>query len=414
VQLRVAPAVALVVAQLFGSISSAQDTHSGMEMGDMKMESPFHVSAQAIGLVTTASPTAAQHRLTEGYVTQPLIMAMYAFPGNAFVLHGTLDFEGLTLKRGELTNGIWGEGFIDRRHPHTYLHELVFSATSALLKNGFAASLTGGKGFAPFGTDDPMMRPFVKYPANHHLSQVLERFLVIGALREGPVSVEYGLFNGDEPTSPSDFPNGGRFADSWSSRITVKPYNPVEVQASYASVKSPEIAAGGGLDQRKVSVSARYESNDLYSLAEFAQTRDVAHGTESFRFNSFLIESSALWNAYKLAARFELTERPDEERLGNPFRTPVPASDFSITGISRWRIATASVSMPALRRGSLILSPLTELSVARPTPTIANTVFDPRRFYGSTTLWNFSIGLKIAAGPMHERMGRYGVLNVSR
>ena len=33
---------------------------------------------------------------------------------------------------GELAPGDWGEGFVDRRHPHTYLHELVLSADDLL------------------------------------------------------------------------------------------------------------------------------------------------------------------------------------------------------------------------------------------------------------------------------------------
>ena len=37
----------------------------------------------------------------------------------------TLDFEGVTMPAGELALGGWGEGFVDRRHPHTYLHEAM-------------------------------------------------------------------------------------------------------------------------------------------------------------------------------------------------------------------------------------------------------------------------------------------------
>ena len=47
-------------------------------------------------------------------------------------------------------------------------------------------SLSIGKGFAPFGTDDPMVRPFVRYPVNHHLSQILERGVAIAAGRAMP------------------------------------------------------------------------------------------------------------------------------------------------------------------------------------------------------------------------------------
>ena len=33
--------------------------------------------------------------------------------------------KAVTLEGGELTPGAWGEGFVDRRHPHTYVHELL-------------------------------------------------------------------------------------------------------------------------------------------------------------------------------------------------------------------------------------------------------------------------------------------------
>ena len=66
-----------------------------------------------------------------------------------------------------------------------------------------------------------MVRPFLRYPVNHHLAQILERALAIAALRAGPVFAEAGLFNGDEPERPGQGPRiGGRFGDSWSGRLT--------------------------------------------------------------------------------------------------------------------------------------------------------------------------------------------------
>ncbi len=109
---------------------------------------------------------------------------------------GTLNFERWTLDLGELNAGIWGEGYVDRRHPHTFVHELVATLQGRML--GLDLSVTGGKGFAPFGTDDPMVRPFVKYPANHHLAQILERGVLIAAVRRGALLLEGGIFNGDE------------------------------------------------------------------------------------------------------------------------------------------------------------------------------------------------------------------------
>src|SRR5690606_6115515 len=88
-------------------------------------------------------------------------------PGRWLRVDGMLNLEGLTIPGGELASGVFGEGFVDRRHPHTYLHEMVVTA-SAPDPVAIDASVSAGKGFAPFGTDDPMSRPVVRYPVNHH------------------------------------------------------------------------------------------------------------------------------------------------------------------------------------------------------------------------------------------------------
>ena len=66
-------------------------------------------------------------RRTERYLTQPALMANLESPSRRLVLRTTLNFEGVTLGSGELTYGVWGEGFIDKRHPHTLLHEAMLS-----------------------------------------------------------------------------------------------------------------------------------------------------------------------------------------------------------------------------------------------------------------------------------------------
>src|SRR6185436_5736891 len=142
--------------------------------------------------------------LVEGYLTQPVVMAHAAPAGGRVRLVGTLDLEGLTLRRGQLNAGAFGEGYVDRRHPHTLVHEAVASVEGALPgARGVRASLAAGKGFVPFGTDDPMSRPFVLFPVNHHLAQVLERALVVGGARAdgrgGSAALEAPLFNRDEP-----------------------------------------------------------------------------------------------------------------------------------------------------------------------------------------------------------------------
>jgi hypothetical protein len=368
----------------------------------------LNIGAQAIGVVTRESPAIHGTPLTEGYLTQPVVMADLGLWKNALHLRATLDLEGATLKRGELNAGMTGEGYVDRRHPHTYLHELV--ATAQRQFGGMSASLTAGKGFAPFGTDDPMSRPFEKYPINHHLSQILERAVGIVAVRAKSVIVEGGLFNGDEPQGPGDTPNRTRYWDSWSGRVTAVPFAQMELQGSYARVKSPENATGGGLDQRKQSASIRLEDPQQsgYAFLEWARTGDYAGPDEAFTYSSLLAETSAKYGAVNGALRFERTDRPDEERLLDPFRTSVPASDLSIAGRSRWNIVTARVAASVFA-GRIALDPFAEIARIHVSETLKPSGFDPRAFYGSTGMWSVSVGAKISFGMAHMRMGRYGV-----
>src|SRR3990170_5054614 len=167
-----------------------------------------------------------------------------------------------------------------------------------------------------------MTRPFVKYPVNHHLAQVLERAGVIAAARAGRLTLEAASFNGDEPESPSDWPAWDRIGDSWSLRATVRPGPPAELQASFADVTSPEISFGGGLDHRKMSTSARYETSRRYALVEWARTSERDRGKEAFAFVSALAEGALAVGRARVSFRAERTERPEEERLANVFRTP--------------------------------------------------------------------------------------------
>ncbi|HEY8257383.1 MAG TPA: hypothetical protein VIG08_06985 [Gemmatimonadales bacterium] len=325
-------------------------------------------------------------------------------------LVGMLNLEGATIPEGELALGDWGEGFVDRRHPHTYLHELVLSATDLLghLDGSGNVSLSAGKGFAPFGTDDPMVRPFLRFPVNHHLSQILERAVVIGAFRARAASAEVGLFNGDEPERPGQWPRiGGRFGDSWAVRLTAYPQQTVEVQASYAEVHSPEHRPGAGTDQTKWNLSARWsgpvQGHPVYGLVEWARTSEAAG---FFVFHSLLAEGAWTAGRHRLQYRFERTERPEEERLSG-FRSLRPHLENSILGTTRWTIHTAGYEIDALRTGWFRLRPLAELSYGT-ISRVGGGVFDIRTVYGRDRFWSVSLGVRLGAGMDMHRMGPYG------
>ena len=369
------------------------------------------IGAQAIGVVTRVSPAVHDRDLTEGYLTQPALMVEINPWRDLLSLKTTLNFEGNTIKRGELTPGIAGEGYIDRRHPHTYLHELMLVSMKQFgARQSSAVSVAVGKGFAAFGSDDPMARPFEKYPINHHLSQILERATATGALRINALILEVSSFNGDEPTSPGDTPNRDRYWDSWSGRVTYTPWSQAELQASYARVMSPENPSGGGADQRKGSASIRLEDpqHSGYALLEWSHTGEYVGATRTFTFMSLLAETWAKYDRANAALRIERTERPDEERLLNEFRAQVPATDLSISGRSRWTIITVRTAFSLEPVRTLMLEPFVEVERARVSPTIVPSGFDPRSFYGSSTLWSLSVGMKMSFGMAHMRMGRYG------
>jgi hypothetical protein len=271
---------------------------------------------------------------------------------------------------------------------------------------GDGISLTAGRGFAPFGTDDPMMRPFVRFPANHHLGQVLERLVLVGAARRGPVLVEAGLFNGDEPSDASDMGTPDRFGDSWAARLTLLPLAGLEVQGSYADVVSPELPLGGGWDQRKWSVSGRWARDRSYLLAEWKRTSERDEAGEVFAFGSVLAEASHGRGPWTAGARVERTERPEEDRM-SAYRTPWPHAELHVLGITRWTIGSLMVQRD-LAAGPLRIAPFVETSYAHVGERVRG-LFERERMYGGTGIWSLSAGLRVGAGAGHGRMGRYGV-----
>lgn len=363
-------------------------------------------SAQAIPALTQTNVVPGNRSLGELRVVQPMGMLDVSGAGDRVRLVATVDFEKYTIAHGELAPGDWGEGFEDRRHPHTLVHQLMLVApdlTGRLLDpvRLFAAA---GKGFVPFGTDDPMSRPVVRYPVNHHLSQILERAVGLAGVRAGPVTLEGALFNGDEPVSPGSWPAMSRFGDSWATRLTLIPLPGLEVQASYAFVHSPENRPGAGPDDAKTSASARWERGPWYGLVEWAQTR-TAGG--AFVFRSVLAEGALQLPRQRPYLRFERSDRPEEERLfASPFRTRRPLFENSILGITRWTVLTAGDAVEVWTGRRVRLAPFFEgsyLRIAR----VGGGVFDPQVWYNRKQGFAVTIGARVSAGMRMPRMGPY-------
>lgn len=376
--------------------------------------------AQAIVAGTRADPVPGGGDRTEVRVTQPVAMALVDV-GSRLRLTATANLEALTLADGELTPGAWGEGFVDRRHPHTVVHELTLGVRDLLGSRDGAleVGVVAGKGFVPFGTDDPMVRPFLRYPVNHHLAQLLERAVVIGQFQLGPATLEGALFNGDEPERPGQWPllrradGAWRFGDSRAARLTVRPVAALELQGSLASVKSPEHRQGAGGTASKQSLSARWSeerpARARYALVEWAHTSEL---DGAFVFRSFLAEGTVRERRVSLGYRFERTTRPEEERLDDPFRSKRPHLENSILGTTRWTLHTAHLRVGPIGRGRGDATPFVEATVGRISRGGPG-IFDVRTLYGTDRVRTLSVGVVVNAGMRGHRMGRYGVLGAA-
>jgi hypothetical protein len=248
-----------------------------------------------------------------------------------------------------------------------------------------------------------MSRPAVLFPVNHHLSQILERAVALAGVRVRWATLEGAVFNGDEPVSPGSWPAWDRFGDSWAGRLTLNPIPGLEAQASLAWVHSPENRPGAGPDDRKVSVSTRWERGRWYGELEWART---ATADGFFVFHSALAEGAVTLKGHRPYVRLERSERPEEERrFESFFRTRRPLFENSILGITRWTVLTAGDALD-LHRGPLRYAPFVEVAwigIAR----VGGGVFDPNTFYGREHGASVTIGMRLALGMRMHRMGRY-------
>ena len=366
------------------------------------------LSANAIPSYSWMSRVPRGGSLDEVRVVQPIVMLQAGAFGDRLRFQGTFDFEGLTMPGGELGPGLWGEGFIDRRHPHTYFHELMLSGALPL-PAGVRVSLSAGKGFAPYGSDDPMNRPAELYPVNHHWAQILERAVVIGAIAWRPVVLEAGLFDGDEPERPSQWPDLARFGDSRSIRLLLHPVGGLELQGSHAVVKSPEHRPGAGSDNYKWSTSLRVERPFLggtgYLMGEYAHNSEF---DGFFKFRSWLIEGAWTRGRQRPYYRYENTDRPEESRTTDPFRGVRPHLENSIIGSTRWSVHTAGYGFELGRSDRLSIEPIVEASYASVSK-LGGGIFQPELIWGGHTFWRLTSAVRLSWRMKGHRMGRYGV-----
>lgn len=375
--------------------------------------------AQAFPIGTWGDPFDSDSPLDveEFYLTQPAAMINLESPGSRLVLRTTLNLEGETLRDGEYTFGGWGEGFIDKRHPHTLLHELMLSFHVWNAPGG-TFSISAGKGFAPYGTDDPMARPVVKYPTNHHLSQILERWTVNGVyLFDSGLSLEAGIFGGSEPTGPYDLSNIESFGDSWSARVAQRfgegfgALAPWEVSASYGRVKHGEGEPAIHLVNGAIRHDAAYGFGRLYTLVEASRSEPEGSAEGYY---AWLGETRAELGSdgrHQPYYRIEYATRPEYHRegpLGSEAFYRYDHAHGGDEGATRWLINSVGYGYEVTGY-PLSIRPFAELQHNRVWAERGGV--QPEELLGSDSFWSLSAGFRIFLGGDPMRMGSYGVLD---
>jgi hypothetical protein len=259
-----------------------------------------------------------------------------------------------------------------------------------------------------------MARPGLKYPTNHHLSQILERWTVNAAYQRAGWSVEAGIFGGQEPEGPYDFSNLESFGDSWSGRVARRwgsaatPDAVWEASISVGSVTEfahtvEETTRFGNL---AVTRTAPLGGGELYGLAEASRSFIADHD------DFFSLLAEARWNGggHQPYARVEYAARPEYARKGLAGDDAffLYEHDTDPIGTTRWLIATAAYALE-LTPSPWSVRPFVEVQhhqVRADTGPVTAT-----DLYGRTSFWALSLGARIFIGGEPMRMGSYGALD---
>ncbi len=378
--------------------------------------------AQLFPLVSTSRgvPEGRPLSTSEGLLSQAALMLQLESTDGRWAIRLTPNLEGFTMRDGELTPGGWGEGFLDARHPHTLLHEFMVSRNHRS-ESGWSASISGGRGFVPFGSDDPMGRPVAKYPTNHHLAQILERYTLNAALARDGWVIEGGVFDGTEPEDPWDIGNWRNFGNSAALRL---------MWASAGESVGPDehighdVASGGGweLSLSMARVIEHGDSDDPTFLghagirfegsSRFGESYLLLEGARSFiedgpvsGYESVLAEGALRRSMLRGYARGEWATRPEYPRQSGAQGFYRYDHHDSAEGATRWLILSAGAEL-LTGWGPIALRPFLEVANQRVTPEVGE--IDPRlpvdRWFTLLT-----VGVRIFPGGGPMRMGPYGL-----
>lgn len=245
----------------------------------------------------------------------------------------------LLLAAGETADGV--DPLVDRQHPHDLFMELSASWSYRIGDNQSLYLYGGLPGEPAFGPPAFMHRPAAKdspeAPISHHwLDSTHITFGVLTAgYAAGPFKIEASRFRGREPDEHRyDIETGA--LDSTAVRLSFNPTSAWALQASWASIESPE-ALEPGHDERRISLSALY-SGKLGAVpvnATLAWARkDLVPGDTS---QAWMMEASAKPGSWTIFGRAEQVDQ-SELTLGVHHGPQYTVRKASIGLLHDWRV----------------------------------------------------------------------------
>jgi hypothetical protein len=221
----------------------------------------------------------------------------------------------LLLAAGESANG--EDILVDRQHPHDLFMELAASYSVPIGERGSVFVYGGLPGEPAFGPPAFMHRPSgldaVEAPITHHWLD--STHITFGVVTAGVTwdrwKLDASRFRGREPDEKRfDIETGD--LDSSSVRLSVNPTPSWALQASWASIKSPE-ALEPHHDERRVSMSAMYArrvgDSGLFSATAAWARKDKVPGEV---LDAGLIEAAFMPNgAWTFFTRAEQVEQDE-------------------------------------------------------------------------------------------------------
>jgi hypothetical protein len=253
-----------------------------------------------------------------------------------------------------------------------------------------------------------MSRPGLKYPTNHHLSQILERWFLSAAVLNGAWAIEAGVFAGKEPEGPYDFGNIEGLGDSWSVRLARR-WPTVDTPGWEVSFSHAQVAERHTDETRRTRLwngAVRRETGGRvrYSLVEAS----VAESAGDDDFFSVLGESRLAFDRHRPYARLEYATRPEYERESEGDGFFRYDHDADPLGSTRWLITTLGYEY-SLTGPPIGVLPFVELQHSRIRQDRGEV--EPRDLFGATSIWSVTMGARIYLGGGSMRMGLYGVLD---